>query len=69
MEIEAICWPDYERPAMQTITVVGKAEPCFEIARADNLVAAFDEHGAFTYGLAAGENGHSNHWTILVPRL
>ena len=67
MNIEAICWPDYGRPAMQTITVVGKsedgrllctldclrwAEGCFEITRADNLVAAFDEHSAFAYGLA-----------------
>ena len=52
---------------MQTITVVGRsddgrrlctldalrwAEPCFEITYADNLVAAFDEHSAFAYGLA-----------------
>lgn len=67
MDIEAICWPDYDRPAMQTIEVVGKAddgrrlctldalrwaEACFDITRADNLVAAFDEHSAFAYGLA-----------------
>lgn len=67
MDIEATCWPNYDRPAMQTITLVGKAEdgrplstleclrwaePCFVITRAGNLVAAFDEHSAFAYGLA-----------------
>jgi hypothetical protein len=67
IDIEAVCWPGYDRPAMQNITVVAKAEdgrllctleclrwaePCFEITRADNLVAAFDEHSAFAYGLA-----------------
>ena len=67
MNIEAICWPNVDRPAMQTIIVAGKAddgrllctmdclrwaEACFEISQADNLVAAFDEHSAFAYGLA-----------------
>lgn len=67
MDIEAICWPNYDRPAMQTISVVGKAEDgrllctldclrwaeaCFDITRANNLAAAFDEHSAFAYGLA-----------------
>jgi len=67
MDIKAICWPAYDRPAMQTITVVGKAdsgqrlctlsalrwaEACFDITQADNLMSAFDEHSAFAYGLA-----------------
>lgn len=67
MDIEAICWPDYDRPAMQTISVAGKAEDgrrlctldClrwaeayFDITRSDNLAGAFDEHSAFAYGLA-----------------
>jgi len=67
MDIKAICYPDYDRPALQSITVIGEsgdgrlmctleavrwAETCFEIWQADNLVAAFDEHTAFAYGLA-----------------
>lgn len=67
MDIEAICSPNYDRPAMQAISVVGKAEDgrrlctldclrwaeaCFDITRADNLATAFDEHSAFAYGLA-----------------
>lgn len=67
MDIKAICYPDYDRPALQSITVIGEsgdgrlictleavrwAESCFEIWQADNLLAAFDEHNAFAYGLA-----------------
>lgn len=67
IDIEATCHPDYDRPRMQKIVVVGKAgdgrevctldalrwaEPCFDITEAGNLVAAFDEHSAFAYGLA-----------------
>lgn len=65
--IEAQCSPNADRPAVQHITIVGRdddgravstlealrwAEICFDITRAENLVAAFDEHSGFAYGLA-----------------
>ena len=68
VDIQASCWPALDRPAMQQITIVGRddqgrdlctlealrwAEACFDIAQADHLVAAFDEHSAFAYSLAA----------------
>ena len=67
VDIQASCWPALDRPAMQQITIHGRddqgralctlkalrwAEACFDIARADDLVAAFDEHSAFGYSLA-----------------
>jgi hypothetical protein len=67
LDIEASCWPEQDRPAMQHVTIKGKrgdgrvlctleglrwAEACFDITRAEDLVEAFDEHSASAYGLA-----------------
>lgn len=67
LEYEAVSVPDAVRPAMQSIVIAGRgengqtvckleavrfAEACFRPDEADNLVAAFDEHTAFAYGLA-----------------
>ena len=78
LNIQASCWRGHNSPAMQQITIVGRSDEvralcilealrramaCFDIALADDLIAAFDEHSAFDYADAV------RHWPCQLLRL